>query len=436
MLCITVSFVALSGADDGLQAAQSPQRIEVDRSAIPPHALAWFTEQVLSFEREYPSIDVALSDAGIGTRPLTHVRDVPGLARNVIGVMAPAGDEIAYLAAREIIVPLDSYMADDAFDASELPANALSSAGFDGKTWGIPWCLDAVWLVCDTELLEAAGIASPPRTWAEFMDCARALTKDTDGDGKIDQFGFRAPESGTGVIAALLMSLDRQHGVPYLNEGRVDLSSPALHENIRFVERLLNSGFVYFDPRYTFAGEKTDTIKCGMQIMHNAAQWTNWAHQAATDTYANPGLQFASLPTDGDNAAIVGERYYLCVRNGDAGARRASWEFLKWFVRPSAPLDGHWFGYPVNRRIVENADFKQWANTTCRDAHVAIQSMDYSRAPDLKFDLHTYEASAKALADIFTKSVTIESGLAELETRLNEIRLTPAGPVREDAILE
>ena len=29
-----------------------------------------------------------------------------------------------------------------------------------------------------------------PSTWDEFVDCAKALTKDTDGDGQVDQWGF------------------------------------------------------------------------------------------------------------------------------------------------------------------------------------------------------------------------------------------------------
>nr|WP_218908731.1 extracellular solute-binding protein [Nocardiopsis sinuspersici] len=35
-----------------------------------------------------------------------------------------------------------------------------------------------------------AGIEEPPATWEEFVDTADELTRDTDGDGEIDQYGF------------------------------------------------------------------------------------------------------------------------------------------------------------------------------------------------------------------------------------------------------
>ena len=40
------------------------------------------------------------------------------------------------------------------------------------------------------DLFEAAGLPGPPKTWTQFAEYAKKLTKDTDGDGKIDQFGL------------------------------------------------------------------------------------------------------------------------------------------------------------------------------------------------------------------------------------------------------
>jgi ABC-type glycerol-3-phosphate transport system substrate-binding protein len=41
-----------------------------------------------------------------------------------------------------------------------------------------------------TDLFEEAGLPGPPKTWDEFAEYAEKLTKDTDGDGEIDQYGF------------------------------------------------------------------------------------------------------------------------------------------------------------------------------------------------------------------------------------------------------
>ncbi|WP_309069600.1 sugar ABC transporter substrate-binding protein [Microbacterium sp.] len=45
-------------------------------------------------------------------------------------------------------------------------------------------------LYYNTAMFEEAGIEEPPATWDEFIQTAKELTKDTDGDGEIDQWGF------------------------------------------------------------------------------------------------------------------------------------------------------------------------------------------------------------------------------------------------------
>ena len=44
-------------------------------------------------------------------------------------------------------------------------------------------------LVYNSEIFNNAGIPNPPKTWKEFREIAKKLTMDTDGDGKVDQWG-------------------------------------------------------------------------------------------------------------------------------------------------------------------------------------------------------------------------------------------------------
>jgi multiple sugar transport system substrate-binding protein len=43
-----------------------------------------------------------------------------------------------------------------------------------------------------TDLLSAEGL-SEPKTWTDVLNAAKAMTKDTNGDGRIDQYGFGFP---------------------------------------------------------------------------------------------------------------------------------------------------------------------------------------------------------------------------------------------------
>jgi len=83
-------------------------------------------------------------------------------------------------------------------------------------------------------MFDAAGIPVPdvdkPYTWDEFIGVAKQLTKDNDGDGKLDQWG-------TGLnVTWNLQSLVWSNGGSWLNEDRtkVTVDSPEFVEALQF----------------------------------------------------------------------------------------------------------------------------------------------------------------------------------------------------------
>lgn len=64
--------------------------------------------------------------------------------------------------------------------------------------YGIPWTVDTFVLAYRADLFEAAGITEFPDTWADLQTAAQQLTVDTDGNGRVDQYGFCFP-AGSGV---------------------------------------------------------------------------------------------------------------------------------------------------------------------------------------------------------------------------------------------
>ncbi|RLD18461.1 MAG: hypothetical protein DRI36_01330 [Caldiserica bacterium] len=56
--------------------------------------------------------------------------------------------------------------------------------------YGLPDQITGVCLFYNKKAFKEAGIEKPPKTWEEFIEVAKKLTVDKDGDGKIDQFGF------------------------------------------------------------------------------------------------------------------------------------------------------------------------------------------------------------------------------------------------------
>lgn len=81
--------------------------------------------------------------------------------------------------------PLDAVGGQDRFVQS-----SFATGGAEGQApTSIPLYGLAYSLYYNTAMFEAAGITTPPATWDEFVEDAKKLTIDTDGDGTIDQWG-------------------------------------------------------------------------------------------------------------------------------------------------------------------------------------------------------------------------------------------------------
>jgi multiple sugar transport system substrate-binding protein len=96
-------------------------------------------------------------------------------------------EAVAQLAEADLIVPLDDLL--DAPTRADFVDGVLDTTTYKGHLWAIPVQANPYGLFCNMALFRAAGVA-PPRTWDETLAAARKLTRDTDGDGRIDTWGY------------------------------------------------------------------------------------------------------------------------------------------------------------------------------------------------------------------------------------------------------
>ncbi len=94
-------------------------------------------------------------------------------------------------ASRGVLAPLDELVAGDSFDLGVYWPGAVVGSKFDGKLYGLPKDISNHVVFLNKDLFEEAGVPLPTNdwTWNDYRDLAKKLTKDTDGDGKIDQWG-------------------------------------------------------------------------------------------------------------------------------------------------------------------------------------------------------------------------------------------------------
>jgi len=108
------------------------------------------------------------------------------------------GNEDLALASEGVFLPLTDCLKDapakSAGDVKDYYPDIISTATQDGVVYGLPWIAQPVVVYYNKALFDAAKMDYPKVgwTWDDFVKTAKALTKDTDGDGKVDQYGFTA----------------------------------------------------------------------------------------------------------------------------------------------------------------------------------------------------------------------------------------------------
>jgi multiple sugar transport system substrate-binding protein len=120
---------------------------------------------------------------------------------------------------RGLVMPIDDLMAADNYDTSVFYPASLEATKINGSTYGLAWVCHPgrIGGFYNKNLYEEAGIDFPPAdgNWDldDLVAQAKELTRDTTGDGKVDQFGFR-PGTDTWSVLVWL----RSFGADIFNE--------------------------------------------------------------------------------------------------------------------------------------------------------------------------------------------------------------------------
>lgn len=93
---------------------------------------------------------------------------------------------------RQFSAPIDEYIGKEGYpdiERDDLIDFVFQGFNPTGETYFIPYQPDTRVFFFREDLLAEEGL-EVPQTWDELLEAAKRLTKDTDGDGKIDQYGF------------------------------------------------------------------------------------------------------------------------------------------------------------------------------------------------------------------------------------------------------
>ena len=157
-----------------------------------PAEKAAYESLVSAFEQRSPAIDVELIHIPSQNDYRTRL-GADFAAGTPADIVLINYRRYAALAARGVLEPLGPYLAESSvLKEGDFYPEALAPFYWAGKLMCIPQNLSSLVVYYNKSLFDQAGVAYPGAdwNWEDFLQTARALTRDTDGDGVVDQYGL------------------------------------------------------------------------------------------------------------------------------------------------------------------------------------------------------------------------------------------------------
>jgi multiple sugar transport system substrate-binding protein len=156
-----------------------------DPTTVPKRRL-WFYETIKRFESEHKDIKLQYQTANWNVATQTFI--AASQAGNPPDVMGAQSQDNQPLANAGYVADLGQFKYNEWDDFNQ--AVLREACSVDGKIVAMPVYLTSTGLGYIKPLLAQAGIKEPPKTWDDAIRVGKALTKDTRGTGRPNQWGF------------------------------------------------------------------------------------------------------------------------------------------------------------------------------------------------------------------------------------------------------
>ena len=156
------------------------------------HEAAAYGELVAAFEDQAPGIDVELVTASDRNDQMTRLSTSFSAGRPP-DLFVMNYRFVGQFAERDVLVPLDELVAgSEAMGEADFYEAALDAFRFDQGLLCLPQNLSSLVVYYNKDLFAEEGVTEPEENWQwmDFVEKAKVLTKDLDGDEHPDQYGI------------------------------------------------------------------------------------------------------------------------------------------------------------------------------------------------------------------------------------------------------
>jgi multiple sugar transport system substrate-binding protein len=240
-------------------------------------------------------------------------------------LVAMPAERFPVYAAKKAFISLDDFYADAANNASDVVEGAKAMTEVDGSTYAVPIGFVPLAIYYDKAAFADAGITEVPADWDAWVDAAKKLTVDENGDGTPERYGIVLPDHatvGNGVWPSLLWG----NGGDIVSDGEAVVDSAENAETLAFWHDAIVNDKI--SPTGVDGIEADSVFSSGKAAMTFGGPWMTFI---AGDAGIDYGI--APIPAGPETQAASAIGLTLSVTDqGDTAKQEAAQKFLAYFL--------------------------------------------------------------------------------------------------------
>jgi multiple sugar transport system substrate-binding protein len=304
-----------------------------------PRLMVWLRQRIESFEQTHPGIKVVQSDKSWNMiREILYASFSTGTGPDVVNTHANYAAEFGEAG---YYYPVNKFADFEEVRQWYLP-ELLASTEYKGNHYGLPSSAIAFVLVCNKVLFDAEGI-TPPKTWSQFREAAKRLTKDTDGDGNIDQYGLVLMGGDKGGFAYRMVPFFYKAGVNFMSAdlSKIEFNSPMGVATLKLFADMYQTDHSIAPGFLAYAHTETNDMFCSNKAaMCIEGPWVRGMvreKDPAKDLYVVPVPVPDAMIDRYDTAPTLQDMVMYSV-NAHSKNLNAAWELVKYLRNEEADM--------------------------------------------------------------------------------------------------
>jgi ABC-type glycerol-3-phosphate transport system substrate-binding protein len=381
-----------------------------------------------SWTPEHPNIKLELDYVSYGDKDTKYATEI----------QAGAGPDVFHLHAYSLrsfiergftmdVTPFIEKEGGDAFLKPWYP-QTLEMMQYEGDYYAIPEDFMSMALFYNSNLYKEAGLdpTKPPTTWDEFLEYAQALTRDRNGDGQVDTWGFGTVGAIDPGFELRFSPILLSHGGSYLNEDNTcsALNTPEAKEAFKFFIELFTV-YEVIPPGVTAqtAGTVREQMANEQAAMLLGSGWTAPIVDSLNpDLKAFEVLEVADVPIKAGTDPKFATTAWLSAWaiNPNTKHPEEAWELVKFLT--AKEQEQKWFddARVTSARVDVSEEYEPLLTDRFAKA-IAGQLPKAAFVPQIKEWPQIIEAVNTAVQLGFTGDKTPEEALEDAHNQINDI---------------